>query len=289
MRREMAQSQEDGSNPVKLAVFALVILVVVIGFMGTFVTVGAGERGVLLTWGAVEPRVLQPGFNLIMPFAQSVVHVNVQTQKIEHGAAAASKDLQTVSTTVALNYHIDEASVQELYRTVGTGYGINIIDPAIQESVKAATAGYTAEELITKREAVKDNIREHLKTRLLPYHLIVEDISITNFDFSPQFNAQIEAKVTADQRALTEENNLKAIKFQAEQKVVTAQGEADATLAKARAEAEAIRITADALKQNPQLVQLEATKKWNGVLPNYMFGGGAVPFLDLSKVSGATP
>ena len=271
-----------------LFIFGFVILLVAVS---SIALIDAGDRGVLLTWGKVEDKVLQPGLNFIIPFAQSVIHTDVRTLKVEHDASAASKDLQTVSTKVALNFHLDSDKVNAIYIRLGNNYGDKIIAPAIQEAVKASTAKFTAEELITKRDVVKEAINEELRNRLRVYDIITENILITNFDFSPQFNAQIEAKVTAEQKALTEQNTLKTVEYQAQQKIAEANGQATATLQKAKAEAEAIRITAEALKQNPQLIQLEAVKKWNGILPNFMFGSGSnsIPFIDISKISGATP
>lgn len=269
-----------------LFLFGFIILMVAVS---SIALIDAGDRGVLLTWGKVEDKILQPGLNFIIPFAQSVVHTDVRTLKVEHDASAASKDLQTVSTKVALNFHLDSDKVNEIYKQLGNNYGDKVIAPAIQEAVKSSTAKFTAEELITKRDLVKETINEELRQRLKVYNIITENILITNFDFSPQFNAQIEAKVTAEQRALTELNNLKTVEYQAQQKIAEAEGLATATLKKAQAEAEAIRITATALKENPQLVQLESVKKWNGVLPNFILGGSSIPFIDISKISGATP
>jgi regulator of protease activity HflC (stomatin/prohibitin superfamily) len=285
-----SQTNIDTNSVIKKATLLVVGIFIIGVLLSSIVLVDAGDRGVLLTWGKVEDKILQPGLNFIMPIAQSVVHTDVRTQKVEHDASAASADLQTVSTKVALNFHLDSEKVNAVYIRLGNNYGDTVIAPAIQEAVKASTAKFTAEELITKRDVVKETINQELSNRLRVYNIITESILITNFDFSPQFNAQIEAKVTAEQRALTELNNLKMVEYVAQQKVAQAVGEANATLTKAQAEAQAIYMTAQALKENPQLVQLEIVKRWDGVLPNFVMGGAsAIPLLDLSKITGATP
>ena len=274
--------KDEGRSSLNLTNVVITIVAIFLA-LNTITFVGAGDRCVLTTWGAVSGTVLQPGLNFKIPIANGAECMSVQTQKVTADAEAASQDLQIVSSTVALNYHVNPDTISILYRDVGRNYESKVIDQAIQESVKASTALYTAEELIGLRASVKEDIRTNLKNRLAVYNIEVEDISITNFDFSPEFNAQIEAKVTALQRALTEENNLKAIEFQAQQKIAQAEGEAQATLRNAQAEAEAIRITGQALKENPKLVDLEWVKRWNGQMPHTTIGGsGVVPILDIT-------
>lgn len=265
-----------------LAIF--VLLVVLVTIFASFVTINAGERGVLLTFGKVEDKVFEPGLHAITPFVNSVVLMDVRTQKDEVDASAASKDLQVVSTKVALNYHVDPNYAGRIYQNIGKEYKQRIIDPAIQEAVKSSTAKYTAEELITKRETVKELIKSELKTRLAVYNILVDEISITNFDFSPDFNRAIEAKVTAEQQAQKAKNDLERIKIEAEQKIAESKGQAEAIIIKAKAEAEAITITGNALKQNQQLVKLEAVKKWDGVLPKQLLGTAPLPFIDVKAI-----
>jgi regulator of protease activity HflC (stomatin/prohibitin superfamily) len=271
---------------------ALFILVVVIAStaLGSIATVNAGHRGVLLTWGKVEPVVLGEGISFIMPFVNQVVPMSVQTQKYSASASSASKDLQDVSTEVTLNYRIEPTKANWVYQNLGLDYENRIIQPAIQEAVKASTAQFTAEELITQRPAVKAKIESALRDRLLNYEIIMETVSITDFRFSPQFTAAIESKVTAVQQALKAENDLKRIQVEAQQAVATAQGQANATITKAVAEAQAISITGKALRENPQLVQLEWVKKWAGTLPTTLImsgSGGQQPNLVLLLPQGS--
>ncbi len=253
-----------------ILITGLIAAIALILFLNPFVIVHAGERGVLLQFGSVA-GVLEPGFHLRIPIVQNVSMIDVKIQKEQVEADAASKDLQTIHATVALNFNVDPKSVSNLYQEVGEDYINRIIDPAMQESVKAITAKYTAEELITKRASVKDEIKLSLTDRLKTTYLNVDDFSIVNFDFSDEFNSAIEAKQTAVQQALKAENDLRRIEIEAKQQIE-----------KAKADAESIRIQGEALKQNQDLVQLKAVEKWNGQLPVYMMGN-TVPFLNISK------
>lgn len=256
-----------------IAAVALAILAVILLFVvWPFGTVGAGERGVLLRWGAVTDQVLNEGLYIRVPVMDSVVIMDVKIQKEEVVATAASKDLQTVESRVALNYHIDPSRVANIYQDIGVDYAARLIDPALQESVKSTTAKYTAEELITKREEVRDAIRAHLVEKLEPRGILVDDFNIVDFQFSAAFDQAIELKVTAEQSALAAKNKLEQIKFEAEQQI-----------AEARGKAEALRIESQALQNSPQILQLRALEKWDGKMPSVM-GDGATPFIDIRSL-----
>lgn len=245
---------------------ALVIAIII----SPFKIISAGERGVVLRFGAVN-RVMEEGIHWKAPLIESVKVLDVKTQKEQVLSTAASKDLQTVSTEVALNYHLDPTKVGDLWQTIGSDYKARIIDPSIQEAVKASTAKYTAEELITKRQLVKDEIKMVLLERLAKEFVIVDELSITEFDFSESFNAAIELKVTAEQNALAQKNKLEQVKYEAEQRIT-----------QAKAEAEAIKIQAEAITQQggQDYVNLKAVEKWNGTLPTYMMGQ-TTPFITI--------
>lgn len=257
----------------QLIIIPIVILFVLTIIFGTFGTIDAGYRGVRTTWGAVS-GTLEPGLYVKMPFVQGVEEVNVQTQKEQTDAEASSSDLQVVHTQIALNYNVYSDKVVNLYQEIGIDYKVRVIDPAIQEAVKSATAKYTAEQLITERQAVQDEIKKFLVDRLTSRYIQVTDLSIINFDFSSQFNQAIEAKVTAEQDALAAKNKLDQVKY-----------EADQTVTKATADAEAIKIQAQAINSQggADYVQLQAIKAWDGHLPTQMIPGGTVPFLNLTK------
>lgn len=248
-----------------IAIFLLIIMIVLIK---TVVIVGPGQRGILLEFGRVTGTVFGEGLHFIIPFANSAPVMDVRTQKYETDSTSASKDLQDTHTKVALNYHLSPDNVNEIYQTLGIGYADKIIAPAIQEVVKASTARFNAEELITQRPIVKEAIEEGLKERLAPRGIIIETVSITDFQFSRQFTEAIESKVTAQQLALKAENDLKRIKIEAEQAVERAKGEA-----------EAIRIINEELEKSPKYIEFLATQKWDGKLP--LATGNGTPFIQL--------
>ncbi len=258
-----------------VGLFIAVIVLFLFVIINPMVIVRAGERGVLLKWGAVQGRVLSEGIHWVMPIRDDVEKVNVQTQKIEASTASYSKDIQTVTVALALNYHIKPELAGKIWQEVGKDFQARLIDPAIQEAVKSATAKFTAQELVEQRPKVKDEIKVELLNRLNSY-FVVDEFSITNFDFSDAYEGAVEAKQVAQQKAFEQENISKQIDEQAKQRVTTA-----------RAEAEAIKIQAEAITQQGgrDYVQLKAIEKWSGELPQSMIPGGTVPFLDLSKIN----
>jgi len=260
-------------NAIKIGI-ALVIIALLLGPIRPYVIVPAGHRGVVLQLGAVA-GVKGEGFHLLIPYIQKVVPINVQVQKAETGAAAASKDLQTISSKIALNYHVDPESVARIFQEIGMSFEPKVIDPAVQEVVKAITAKYTAEELITKRQQVALEIQDTLKTRLGKSDIIVDAFSVVDFQFSQEFNKAIESKQTAEQLALKAQRDLQRIKIEAEQKVAQAQAEAEA-LRIQKAE-----VTPELVRLREIEVQKEAVEKWDGKMPQVT--GGAVPFISVEN------
>ena len=203
------------------AVIGIIALVIIFGSFGT---VGAGERGVFLQFGAVKDKILGEGLYFKIPIIHSVVKIDVKTQKDEVPASASSKDLQMVTSRIALNYHLAPDSVNRVWQEVGKDYNTRIIAPSIQEAVKATVAKFTAEELITKREEVKEHIKDNLTNRLLENFIVVDGFNIIDFSFSEAFNTAIEAKVTAEQLKLKAERDLERIRIEKEQKISEAEG-----------------------------------------------------------------
>lgn len=254
-----------------------------IGFLVIAPSVGivsAGHRGVVLRLGAVTNRVLPEGIFVVTPALDTVKLIDVRVQAFVAKASSASKDLQEVSTDVTVNYYLDPTHVNKIFQTLRLDWENKIIVPGVQEAVKASTARYNADEIITKRPEVKSTIEEALSKRLSEHNIIVDTVNITEFQFSKAFTDAIEAKVTAVQKALEAENVLKKVEWEAKQKIAEAQGEAEAKLTRAKAEAEAIVIQGKALRENSDVVQLRAIEKWSGILPVY-WGGGLLPFLDI--------
>jgi len=256
----------DSKNIITRIIIGVLALMLI---LGTFGTVGAGERGILLQFGAVKDKVFDEGLYFKIPFIQSVVKIDVKIQKDEVPASASSKDLQIVTSKIAINYHLFPDKVNSIWQDVGRDYNSRIIAPSIQEAVKSVTAKFTAEELIVKREEVKDQIKINLAERLIKNNIVVDEINITAFDFSQAFNEAIEAKVTAEQLKLKAEMDLERIKIEAFQRVAESEGKATA-----------IRIEAQALSANPRVVELRWIEKWDGKTPTYW--GGASPFIGIN-------
>lgn len=267
-------------------------IVVIVVAASSIKIVEAGNRGVLLEFGAVNTNVsLVEGLHFVTPFKDNVIQIEVRTLKSVENAASASKDLQDVSAQVALNYHINPETAQILYQQLGYDYSSRVISPAIQESVKQVTARFNAEELITRRETVKNEIEEQIKLRLAVYNIIVETMSITEFKFSDQFTRAVEAKVEAEQRALQAQNELRRIEIEAQQAEAKAIGEQKANIAhaeglrqanilEAEGEAEAIRIIDQLLRESPSYLEWLKTQRWDGRLP-LVVGEGGTPFIQI--------
>jgi len=285
-----------------------IVVPVIIGFIMVIVVlsasvkiVEAGHRGVLLNFGAVDTSAsLNEGIHFVVPFRDNIVQLEVRTQKTVENAASASRDLQDVSTQVALNYHVDPNTAQILFQQLGFDYASRVIAPAIQESVKQVTARFNAENLITNRETVKSEIENQIKQRLAAYNVEVETISITEFQFSEQFRRAVESKVEAEQRALQATNDLRRIEIEAQQAKARAVGEQQANIAqaeggrqanvlKAQGESEAIKIIDVQLRENPRYLEWLKTQRWDGVLPLVTGGGeGATPFIEIPAGESAT-
>ena len=266
----MDENAKFWTKAIAFGVGGLVLLGIISSLM-PFTIVSAGERAVIFRVGKID-RVLSEGMHWVTPWLESVETVDVSVLKEEVEATAASKDLQTVSAKIALNYNVMPDKVDLLWLEFKGEHSTRVIAPAIQEAVKAVTARYTAEELITKRPQVKDDAKNALIERLHKEFIAVDELSIVNFDFSHSFNQAIEAKVTAEQNALAAKNKLEQVKYEKEQRIAEAQGEA-----------EAIRIQAQAIQNQggEEYVNLKAIEKWNGTLPQYMMSGGSVPFINI--------
>lgn len=275
-RAKEAMQSAMKKGPMRLAVIIGAILVVFL-FLHPWVQIGAGERGVVLNFGAVQKNVLGEGLHFRIPIMQRVAIMDVKVQKAVTDAASASSDLQDVTSSVALNYHIIPDKANVVYQTIGVEFKERVIDPAIQEVMKAVSAKYSAEELITKRPAVSEAMRATLAERLLAYNIAVDAVSIVGFSFSKIFMEAIESKQTAEQLALKAKRDLERIKIEAEQKITAAQAEAE-SLRLQRA-----NISTDLIELRKIEANLKAIEKWNGILPQ-VTGGGAVPFIGVGEI-----
>ena len=272
----------DTEKIIRRVVIGALALILIIN---SFVIVGAGQRGVVFNRiSGVEDNVFYEGFHLRIPFVQQIIKMEVRTQKIEVAASSASKDLQDVTTTIALNFHLSTEETNNLYQEIGKAYRERIIDPAIQEGVKAVTARYTAEELITRRPEVRNDMKEFMRDKLRKSYIIVDDFNIVDFQFSALFTEAIEAKVTAEQQALKAERDLDRIKVEAQQMEAAAVGVKNKKIEEATGEAESIRLIEQQLSHSPKYIDWLTVTKWDGILPKVT--GGAIPFVDVMEVSG---
>jgi regulator of protease activity HflC (stomatin/prohibitin superfamily) len=277
-------------SPKKILALVVVVIVVVASlaiFGGATRTVPGGYRGVLLVWDKPSAN-LPEGFHWVIPFGQTMVLVNCQTQAFSSTESAASSDLQEVTATITVNYQIDPTFALEVYTNLRDQYESRVLLPAVQDSLKASTAKFVASDLITKREDAKDAFQALLQQRLVQYHLLIQSVSITNFKFSDQFQAAIDAKVTAEQNALAAQNQLKVVEYEAQQRVIQAQATAEATITTASGEANATIIKSDATAKAVQIIAAQLTPEyieylktlgWDGKLPIYYSSEGGMPFL----------
>jgi regulator of protease activity HflC (stomatin/prohibitin superfamily) len=284
------------------AIASLVVLLLIVLFE-PFVIISAGYRGVLLNFGAADPQALSPGLHVVTPIVQHIVQMDVRLQKAETTESAASHDLQDVHTTVATNWSIDDTAAPQLYQSIGTIEQIldRLIAPAIANTIKAVTAHFDAEELITKRDQVAEQALTALRRTLAPLHVTVAAVNITNFSFSPEFSKAIELKQVAQQRAQQAQYELEQKRVSSRERVVEAEAAADAQIAQAkgqaqaaieqaRGEAQATVLKADAQAAanaqiakslTPAILQWRAMGTWDGKMPTFWGSTAPLPFISL--------
>lgn len=285
------------NNLARILTPLLVLLVIAFALIGSMtVVVESGHVGVIRTLGAVQPVALKEGFHFKKPFVDQIEQVDIRLTASQEKATAASKDLQTVTTQVTTQYSLNGELAPQIYQKIGTlpKVSTSLVQPAIQECVKSVTAKFTAEELVTKREFVKQQIQEALTNFLnntlrekdLINSLNIANLAITDFNFSEEFNRAIEAKVKAEQMALQAKNEklmrVTQAEAAAEERKLAASAEAFSTEVQSKARADAIRREAEALQQSPEIIQLRSIEKWDGVLPR-ITTSGVLPFLNLDK------
>jgi regulator of protease activity HflC (stomatin/prohibitin superfamily) len=268
------QKEKPAALPYFAFVEAIAVLLVCGGIASSFGEVPAGFRGVVLRFGGTTGEVKQPGLYTVTPFITTVVLMNVQVQAYSADAAAASADLQNVETKVTLNYSVDTDKVVDVYNRLNQDYQDRIIAPAIQEATKAATAHFTAEELITKRPEARNLLEQTLATRLGEFDMHIAAMSITNFQFSQDFSNAIEAKVVAFQNYLKAQNQLKQAQVDAQTAIATARGDATANILRRQA-------------ISPLTVQYDAIQKWDGHYP--LVVGNGTTLIGLSALTGNGP
>ncbi len=258
----------------KTIIILLVAIVVIATVASSMTIVEAGHTGVVVTLGKVEDHVLQEGLHFKIPFIQEVVRIDNRITKLDVDTEAFSKDLQTVSTTIAINYRVDTSKSYSIYKNIGRNYESVLVIPAVNEVLKAIAAKYTAEESVTNRTLVSEGLVVGLNEKLNEIGLYVTDVNIINFDFSEAYINAIEEKQVAQQQLLKAETEKQTA-------ITNAEAEAEATKIRAEAEAEANRILAESI--TAELIEYQKIEKWNGELP-VVSGGDTTPILDVSTI-----
>ena len=246
------------------------LLALLICLLGCIKSVPTGHTGVVTTFGKVEDYTLEAGIHFISPLSR-VVKIDNRTQKETVEFSAFSSDIQEVEVVYTLNYSIDKANAQNLYKTVGLNYYETVIQPKVIENVKKVMAQYTAEKLVASRSEVAQNIEKELTVDLAKYNINVVATSIENFDFTDAFTNAVEAKQVAEQ------NKLKS-QTEAETSVIKAQAEADVKLIEAEATAKANDLLTESLTED--ILQKLAIEKWDGKMPTVISDGSNI--LDLT-------
>jgi regulator of protease activity HflC (stomatin/prohibitin superfamily) len=283
--RTLEAFEFKGPKPRTIGIL-IILLIIFIFLWSSFALVPAGHRGVVLWWGSVEKRIMGEGLNFKVPMAERVIKVDVRVQPHPFKEIdAASKEYQMVKLTGMMNFHIDPSYVNDLYQKVGLDFANKVIDPAFNDFVKEVVPIYQITEILPKREEVRKRAMTKLGDNLARYHIIVDDIYFANIRFSPEYEKAIEAKQVAQQQVETQRQVLFQREIEAQQKVATAKGEAESILVVAQGQAKANEVLARSI--SGILVEYKGIEKWNGVLPQV--SGGAVPFIDIGKMGGATP
>lgn len=276
----------NGKAPLikKGILIAVIVLFALIVVFSAFTVVPAGSTGVVVTLGKVSETPLQEGLHLKIPLIQTVEIISNKIQKIEVDAPAVSKDLQSISSSIAVNFRVGNKSSAYIYKNIGRDYQSVVLLPAVQESMKSVTAKYTAEELITERAQVGQEVQEALSNKVSDYGVVIEKFNIVNFEFSAEFDKAIEAKQVAEQNLIKtkteQEQAIVIAEAEAKKKLIEAEAEAEAILKKAQAQAEANRKIAASLSE--EMIEYAKVEKWNGELP---VATGGNTFMDISGVT----
>lgn len=263
---------KKAKNLIVAVIIAALALIVI---ANCFSIVEAGHTGVVVTLGEVNENVLQEGIHPKIPFIQQVVKIDNRITKLEVETEAFSKDLQTVTTTLAINYRVDTSKSYSIYKNIGADYETVLVTPAVNEVLKATTAQYTAEQSVTNRALISDGLVDGLNEKLNEIGLYVTDVNIINFDFSDAYITAIEEKQVAQQQLLKAETEKQTA-------ITNAEAEAEALRIRSEAEAAANKVLAESV--TPELVEYNKIEKWDGKLPTV---SGGTPIVDIGTVDEA--
>ena len=273
--RELKEEYQ-ARRTIKIGVISFIILFAIITFFNSITTVPTGHAGIKTRFGKVQNEVITEGLNVKVPFIEKIIRIDCRTQKIEVANATATKDLQEVTFTIAVNYNITKETANEMYKTTGTDFQNVILNPSILESIKAVTAQYKAEELITKRGEVSNKMQETLKEKIEAKGFNVVDFNIIDLDFSAEYNQAIEKKQVAEQQAQQAQYELEKARVENEKKIENAKAEAEVM------RQQNAQITENTLRLKELENQSALIQKWNGALPTTALGDN-IPMLNINQ------
>ena len=284
----MFKDKAGNFSPLKLIGVIFLAIFAVILVSSSFVVIPAGHTGVALTFGKVEDVVLQEGLHFKVPFVQKIVVVDNRIVKLDVNTEAFSKDLQTITTVVAVNYHVGKENSQTLYKNVGMAFEEVLITPAVNEVLKAVTAKYTAVELVSSRAEVSMLLDDGLNEKLNAYGIFINELNIINWDFSEEYINAVEAKQVAEQNLIKtrteQEQALVIANTEAQKRVIAAEAEANEIKVLAQANAESNRIITESISE--LLIKYQTVAKWDGKLPTVMSGSDNM-LIDIPLTSAA--
>lgn len=260
---------------VNIPVFIGYGIVALILLFGTFFTVSEGQKALITTFGKASNTIYSAGIHLKLPLIQHVKRFDVKTIRADYKTQTYTKDIQTATIVVSYSYNLIANDIVETYKEYGNDWQERILYPNLEQAVKAEVGTWNADTMVANRDKVAEDILKSLQERMIAhnYPVAITNFQMINIDYSNQFEQAIEKKVIAEQAALEEANRTKQVEQTSKQKVVAA-----------KAEAESMRIRANALAQNPKLVSYEAVQKWDGKLPQFMMGN-STPILDLRSIT----
>lgn len=275
-RWHFIKENENDDTSVNFLIYGLYALVGIILLFGTFFTVSEGQRALITTFGKASSTIYGAGVHVKMPLIQHVKRFDVKTIRADFKTQTYTKDIQTATIIVSYSYNLIANDIVATYKEYGNDWQQRILYPNLEQAVKAEVGTWNADTMVANRDKVAENILTSLQKRMQNhnYPVAITNFQMINIDYSSQFEQAIEKKVIAEQAALEEANRTKQVEQTSKQKVVAA-----------KAEAESMRIRANALAQNPKLVSYEAVQKWDGHLPQIMAGNGSTPILDLRSIT----
>jgi regulator of protease activity HflC (stomatin/prohibitin superfamily) len=280
MKRKIQMTERKLVSIVGAVIVGLVALFVL---GGSFYTIDAGERGVILRNGKVVGTA-EPGLSFKLPIVDSVREITVQTQaRVYEKVAVYSRDQQSAVLQISVNYRLPADQVEKIYSEFGGADGIvtRLLDRQVPEESKNVFGRFNAVTAIQERERLSNEIQDAIQKATTNPMLMVESVQIENIDFSDAYEQSIEQRMLAEVEVQKVQQNAQREKVQAEILVIQAKAEADAKKLQGDAEAHSINARGKALRDNPALVELIQAEKWDGKLPTTMVPGQTVPFINV--------